>query len=142
MKITVFVNQRLTKSVINGSAEGCSIALLNFQYLVFEICLCRKYWLVLKLPIMIVTLELEPEVELTAAEQAREEGLPLTEYVESVVKEAVFKRKRIRQLSEKSFDEILKPFRNEVKTSKISDDELDNLFRQARREASEARQNK
>ena len=91
---------------------------------------------------MIVTLELEPEVELTAVEQAREEGLPLAEYVESVVKEAIFKRKRIQQLSEKPFDEILKPFRDEVKTSEINDDELDNLFRQARREASEARRNK
>ena len=91
---------------------------------------------------MIVMLELEPEVELTAAEQAREEGLPLAEYVESVVKEAIFKRKRVRQLSEKTFDEILKPFRDEVKTSEVSDDELDNLFREARRKASEARQNK
>ena len=96
----------------------------------------------LELPIMTVTLELEPEVELTAAEQAKEKGLPLVEYVESVVKEAVFKRQRIQRLSEKSFDEILKPFRDEVEASGIDDDELDSLFRQARREASEARRNK
>ena len=91
---------------------------------------------------MTVILELEPEVELTAVEQAKEEGLPLGEYVESVVREAVFKRRRVRQLSERSFDEILKPFRDEVESSGMSDDELDNLFRQARREASNARQNK
>ena len=82
---------------------------------------------------MTVTLELEPEVEMTASEQAKEKGLPLAEYVESVVKETVFKRRRIQRLSEKSFDEILKPFRNEVEASGIND-ELDSLFRQARRE--------
>ncbi len=96
----------------------------------------------LKFPIMAITLELEPEVELTANEQAEAEGLPLAKYVESVVKEAIFKRRRVQQLSEKPFDEILKPFRDEVKTSGMSDDELDDLFRQARREASEARHDK
>jgi len=88
---------------------------------------------------MTVTLELEPEVELTAIEQAKEQGLPLAEYVESVVREAIFKRQRIQQLSEKPFDEILKPFRDEVEASGINDDELDDLFRKARRAASEAR---
>ena len=91
---------------------------------------------------MTVTLELEPEVELTAAEQAEAEGLPLVEYVESVVREAVFKRRRVQRLSEKPFDEILKPFRDEVESSGMSDDELDNLFGRARREASNARRNK
>lgn len=96
----------------------------------------------LKLPIMTVMLELEPEVELTAAEQAEAEGLPLAKYVESVVKEAIFKRQRVQQLAEKSFDEILKPFRNEVEASGMSDDELDNLFQQARHEASQTRRNR
>jgi hypothetical protein len=41
-----------------------------------------------------------------------------------------------------SFDEILKPFRNEVEASGISDDDLDSLFLQARREASQVRRNK
>ncbi len=85
---------------------------------------------------------LEPEVELSATEQAKEEGLPLDEFVKSVVREAVLKRQRIQQLSEKPFDEILKPFKDEVGTSGISDNELDNLFRQARREASQARRSK
>lgn len=84
---------------------------------------------------MTVTLELEPEVELTATEQARAEGLPLSKYVESLVKEVVLKRQRVQQLSEKSFDEILKPFRDEVETTGISDDELDGLFKDARRKA-------
>jgi hypothetical protein len=88
----------------------------------------------LKFPIMTVTLELEPEVEMSASEQAKEKGLPLAEYVESVVKETVLKRRRVQKLSEKSFDEILKPFRDEVEASGMSDDELDELFTQARRE--------
>jgi hypothetical protein len=91
---------------------------------------------------MTVILELEPEVEQTAIEQAEAEGLPLAKYVESVVRETILKRRRVQQLSEKSFDEILKPFRDEVEASGISDNELDNLFRQARREASQTRQNK
>ncbi len=68
--------------------------------------------------------------------------MPLAKYVESVVKEAIFKRKRIQQLPEKSFDEILKPFRDEVEASGMSDDELDNLFRSARREASQIRRSR
>ena len=91
---------------------------------------------------MTVTLELEPEVEQTAAEQAKAEGLPLTKYMESVIREAIFKRQRVQQLAEKSFDEILQPFRAEVEASGISDDELDDLFQQARREASQAQRKK
>ena len=91
---------------------------------------------------MTVTLELEPEIEMTAAEQAEAEGLPLAKYVESVVKEAIFKRQRVQKLSEKSFDEILKPFRDEVEVSEMSEAELDNLFNKARREASQIRRNK
>jgi truncated hemoglobin YjbI len=91
---------------------------------------------------MTITLELEPEVEITAAEQAAEEGLPLTEYVEEVVKQAVLHRKKVKKISEKPFDEILKPFRDEVETSGLNDDELESLFRQARREASQARRNR
>lgn len=91
---------------------------------------------------MTVTLELEPEVEKTASKQAEAEGLPLAKYVESVVKEAIFKRQRVQKLSEKSFDKILKPFRDEVEASGMNDNELDDLFKKARHEASKARRNK
>ena len=57
---------------------------------------------------MTVTLELDPDVELTATKQAEAEGLPLAKYVELVLREAVFKRQRVEQLSEQPFDEILK----------------------------------
>lgn len=91
---------------------------------------------------MTVTLELEPEVEITAAEQAEAEGLPLAKYVESVIKEAIFKRQRVQKLSEKSFDEILAPFRHEVEMSGMSEDDLDDLFAKARSEVSKDRRNK
>lgn len=91
---------------------------------------------------MTVLLELEPEVEITAVEQAEAEGLPLAKYVETVVKETVLKRRRVERLAEKSFDEILKPFRDDVEAGGLSDNDLDNLFRQARNEASKVRRNK
>lgn len=97
---------------------------------------------VLKFAIMTVMLELEPEIEMTASEQAREKGLPLPLYVASVVKEAVLKRQRVEKLSEKSFDEILKPFRDEVEASGMSEDELDELFAQTRREVLEEKRGK
>ena len=90
--------------------------------------------IVIKSAIMTVTLELEPEVELTATEQAKEEGLPLAEYVESVVKEAILKRRSVRRLSEKSFDEILKPFRDEVEASGMNDDEFDDFVEEIHEE--------
>lgn len=55
---------------------------------------------------MTVILEPETDVEMTAAEQAEAEGLPLARYVETVVREAVFKRRTVERLSEKPFDEI------------------------------------
>jgi hypothetical protein len=85
---------------------------------------------------MPVTLELDPDVERTASKQAQAEGLPLAKYVELILKEAILKPQRVEALSEKSFDEMLKPFRGEVETSGMSDDELDQLFHQARQEAS------
>jgi hypothetical protein len=85
---------------------------------------------------MTIVIDLKPEIETIAAEQAEEGGLPLAEYVETVVKDGVLKRQRVKELSEKSFDEILKPFRDEVEASGMTDEELDNLFRTARREVS------
>jgi hypothetical protein len=91
---------------------------------------------------MTVILELEPAVESTAAEQAKAEGLPLAKYVETVVKEAVFKRQKIEQMSDQPFDEILKPFRDEVESSGMKDNELDDLLHLARTRSSEDRRSK
>lgn len=81
---------------------------------------------------MTVTLELEPEVELTATEQAEEQGLPLDKYVEIVVKEAVNQRQRVKQLAQKSFREILAPIHQGFKESGLTEDEIMQKFEKAR----------
>ena len=86
----------------------------------------------LEFAIMTVILELEPDVELTASEQAREKGLPLAEYVGSVVKDTIFERKRAANSSEKSFDEILDPVRKGFKESGETEAELFEFFEKIR----------
>lgn len=88
---------------------------------------------VVKLGIMTLILELEPETEETAREQAGEKGLPLAEYVGSVVKEAILRRKR-GAVSEISFDEILAPVRSGFQESGMTEDELLDLFDEVREE--------
>ena len=78
---------------------------------------------------MSVTLELGSELERTAAEQAAAAGMPLREYVESVVRDAVLRRRRVERLSLKSFDEILEPLRNEVESRGTTDSELNTFFK-------------
>jgi hypothetical protein len=88
---------------------------------------------------MTITISLPPEVEESVKSQAAEDGVPLEDYVESLVAEATRKRNRIDALAEKSLVEILEPFRRSVEKSGVSDEELDGIFRQARKEASRAR---
>ena len=88
---------------------------------------------------MTITLELPPEVETAVKTQALKDGLPLETYVTSLVKKAQQQRERIEVLAEKSFDEILEPFRRNVEESGLSDDDLDAIFSTARKAASHAR---
>lgn len=88
---------------------------------------------------MTITITLTPEVEEAVKTQASKEGKPLEDYVESLVGEASRRRDRIALLAEKSFDEILAPFRRNVEESGISEEALDALFREARKEASRVR---
>ncbi len=81
---------------------------------------------------MTITISLPPEVEESVKSQAAKDGLPLEDYVESLVEEATRRRNRIDVLAEKSFDEILAPFRRNVEASGMSDEELDGIFREAR----------
>jgi hypothetical protein len=74
---------------------------------------------------MTVTLELEPEVESLLEKRARAEGCDVRGYVEKLVEKEVNR--------ERTFDEILAPFRDTVERSGISDEELDTLFTDARR---------
>lgn len=85
---------------------------------------------------MTITISLPPEVEKSVKAQANKEGKPLEDYVESLVEEGSRRRARIDLLTEKSFDEILAPFRRNVEESGLSDEVLDALFTEARKEAS------
>ena len=80
---------------------------------------------------MTVTLELEPEVESLLEKRARAEGCDVKGYVENLVTRDVNR--------ERTFDEILAPFRDAVERSGISDAELDTLLHETRREVSMAR---
>jgi hypothetical protein len=81
--------------------------------------------------IMTVTLELEPEIESLLEKRARAEGCDIKGYVEKLVERDVNRAP--------TFDEILAPFRDAVERSGISDEELDALFTEARREVSKER---
>ncbi len=88
---------------------------------------------------MTITIDLPPDVEASVKTQAAKEGLPLEDYVTSLIQVGTQRRDRIDLLAEKSFDEILVPFRRNVVDGGMSDEELDDLFTNARREASRAR---
>ena len=88
-----------------------------------------------------LSISLPPEVEESVKSQATKEGKPLADYVESLVEEGSRRRDRIDLLAEKSFDEILAPFRQSVEDSGMSDEALDALFTEARKEASHVRAN-
>ncbi len=77
---------------------------------------------------MTVTLELEPEVESLLEKRARAEGCDVKGYVEKLVEKELNR--------ERTLDEILAPVREAVERSGISDEELDTLFTEARRDVS------
>jgi hypothetical protein len=88
---------------------------------------------------MIITIDLPTDVEESLKTQAAKDGLPVEAYVMSIVQEGTKRRDRIDLLAEKSFDEILTPFRRNVEESGMGDKELDDLFTDARKKASRAR---
>lgn len=88
---------------------------------------------------MSITIDLPPDVEASLKTQAAKDGLPLEDYVTALVEEGTKRRERIDLLAEKPFDEILAPFRRNVEDSGMSDEQLDDLFTTARKEASRAR---
>jgi hypothetical protein len=88
---------------------------------------------------MTITIDLPPDVEESVRTQAAQDGLSVEAYVTSLVQEATKRRDRINLPAEKSFDEILAPFRRNVEQSGMSDGEIDDLFIAARKEASRAR---
>lgn len=88
---------------------------------------------------MTITIDLPPDVEESVKTQAAKDGLPVEAYVTLLVQEGTKRRDRIDLLAEKSFDEILAPFRRNVEQSRMSDERLDDLFTTAPKEASHER---
>lgn len=88
---------------------------------------------------MTIRISLKPEVEESVRAQANKEGKPLEDYIELLVAEGSSRQARIDLLAEKSFDEILASFRRNVEESGLSDEALDALFGEARKEASRVR---
>ncbi len=73
---------------------------------------------------MTITIDLPLEIETKIKTQALQDGVKLEDYVKSLIKEASDKREKIEKSSEKSFDEILSPFRRGFQESGLSEDEL------------------
>jgi hypothetical protein len=74
-----------------------------------------------------VTIGLSPEVDSTVRRRAAERGRPVSEYLREVIERSVM-----------SFDEILAPIRDGFERSGLSEEELDQLFAEAREEVSAA----
>lgn len=91
---------------------------------------------------MTITIDLPLDVEESVKTQAAKEGLPLEDYVTSLVQEGIKMRERMDILAERPFNEILAPFRRSVEESGMSDEGLDDLFNSARKEASRARRDR
>lgn len=75
---------------------------------------------------MTLTIELKPEIETLLVQKAKASDCAVIDYVEDLIEKDVKRHK--------TFDEIFAPLRKEVAESGISEDELDELFTQARRE--------
>lgn len=80
---------------------------------------------------MTVLLELEPETESRLEKKAKAIGYDVNGYIKKLIEKDVNRQQTI--------DEILAPFRQAVEKSDISDDELDVLFTQARKEVFQAK---
>lgn len=80
---------------------------------------------------MTVLLELEPEIESRLARKAKARGFDVSRYVKTLIEKDVN--------GQRTIDEILAPFRKAVEKSGISDDELDGLFTQSRKEVFKAK---
>lgn len=78
-----------------------------------------------------LTIELPKDVEKKLAERAARSGKTAEVVARELIEQAV--------RGERTLDEILRPFRDEVAASGISDAELDQLFDEARDEAHAAR---
>jgi hypothetical protein len=81
---------------------------------------------------MTLVVDLEPEVESLLEERAKADGCDVKAYVRKLIERAV--------RSARTIDEILEPFRDAVERSGISDEDLDSLFAEARRQVFKEKQ--
>jgi hypothetical protein len=89
--------------------------------------------------VMTITINLPPDIEASVKTQAAKEGLRIEDYITSLVQEGTQRRDKIYLSSGKSFDEILAPFRRNVEGSGMSDEEMEDLFSEARKESCRTR---
>jgi hypothetical protein len=75
---------------------------------------------------MTITIDLPPDIEASIKTQAAKEGLPLEDYIASLVQEESKRRDRIDLMAGKSLDEILSPFHRNVEEREMIEEELDN----------------
>lgn len=75
---------------------------------------------------MTLTIHVSKDTGAILEEKAKVQGKDVSEYVEDLIEKEIDKPKTL--------NEILAPFRGEVKASGITDDELDNLVEEAREE--------
>lgn len=83
---------------------------------------------------MTITIELPPDVEESVLTQATKDGLPIGDYVTSLIKEGVRRRAEVDRLAALPFDELLAPVRREFKESGMTESELDALTEEVREE--------
>ena len=80
---------------------------------------------------MTILLELEPEIESRLEKRAKDNGYDVNGYLRKLIEKGVNRPQTL--------DEILAPFRQAVEESGISDEELDSLFTEARKEVFQAK---
>lgn len=86
---------------------------------------------------MTLTIELKPETEIKLKNKALAQGFEVSVYIENLIEKDIDPRKTL--------DEIFAPVRQQFKKQEMTEDELDDLIYQARREVyaeKKARENK
>jgi hypothetical protein len=83
---------------------------------------------------MTITIDLPLETEEKVKTQASQDGLKVDDYLKTLIAEAAARRERIEKESEKSFKEILAPIHKGFDESEMSEDEILEMFEQAREE--------
>ena len=79
---------------------------------------------------MTLTISLPKDVGIALESKAKMSGRDSAEFVEDLV---------MKEVNRPSLDEILAPFRRQVEESGITDEELDELFTEARKEVFKAK---